>query len=108
MQTFRPNRPDRSLYLVGITVVLNVATAGSALVVVEVVVGEGDGGEVLPAGAEPASAGGVGSLSAAGTAHVVDDGVHVDVDLWVDTQERRRNMTNQHLASIRPHPRCFS
>lgn len=70
-------------YLVSVSVVLDVAAARPALVVVEVPVGEGDAGEVLPAGAEPAATRRVGSLSAAGAAHVIDDGVHVDVDLRV-------------------------
>ena len=68
-------------YLTGVAVVLNIATSGPAFVVVEVPVAEGDSGEVLPAGAEPASARGVGSLPTAGSTHVVDDGVHIDVDL---------------------------
>lgn len=69
------------LYLIGIAVVLNIATACPAFVIIEVHVGKWDRGEVLVVGIEPASAGGVGSLATTGTAHVVDDSVHINVDL---------------------------
>ena len=52
--------------------------------VVEVHVGEGDAGEVLPAGTEPAPTRRVGALSTTGTTHVVDHHVHVDVNLPSD------------------------
>lgn len=72
-------------YLIGITIVLNIATASPAFVVIEVPMREGNTGEVLPVSTEPASAWGVGTLSTASSAHVIDDSVHIDVDLWVDT-----------------------
>lgn len=42
-------------YLIGITIVLNIATASPAFVVIEVQVCEGDTGEFPSAGIEPAS-----------------------------------------------------
>ena len=52
--------------------------------VVEVQVGEGDAGEVLPAGTEPAPTRRVGALPTTGTTHVVDHHIHVDVNLPSD------------------------
>lgn len=46
-------RDDR--YLIGITIVLNIATASLAFVVIEIPLAVGDRGEVLPASTEPAS-----------------------------------------------------
>lgn len=74
------------IYLVGITIVLNVATASPAFVIIEVHVGIGDRGEVFLACIEPASTGGVCPLTTAGTAHVVDDSIHIDVDLQADVR----------------------
>ena len=73
-------------YLRGITIVFNIATASPALVIVEVRGGKGDTWEVLLVGAEPAATRRVSPLSATWSAHVVDDSVHVDVDLGLDSQ----------------------
>lgn len=43
-------------HLIGVTIVLNIATACPALVIIEVPVGVGDGGELLLVSAEPVSA----------------------------------------------------
>lgn len=69
------------LYLICISVVLNVAAASSAFAIVEVPAAEGNGGKLLFVGAEPGSAAGVRTLPTPGATHVVDDGVHVDVHL---------------------------
>ena len=103
MALFRQFFLSDTRYLTGVAIVLNIATSGPAFVVVEVPVGEGDSGEVLPAGAEPASARGVGSLPAAGSTHVVDDGVHIDVDLMSRYRIFNGDTTNQHLPSIASH-----
>lgn len=71
-------------YLIGVSIILDISAASSALVVVEVPVGEGNSGELLPVCTEPASTRGVGAFSTTGSTHVVDDSVHIDVDLWVD------------------------
>lgn len=70
-------------YLIGIAIILNIATACLAFVIVEVQVREWDRGEVLVVSIEPASTGGVCTLATTGTAHVVDNSVHVNVNLLV-------------------------
>lgn len=72
-------------YLIGIAIALNIAAASPAFLVIEVRPGKGDSREVLPPSTEPASTCRVGSLSTPGATHVVDDSVHIDVDLWVNT-----------------------
>ena len=74
-------------YLIGITIVLNIATSSPAFVVIEVALAEGNSGEILIVRIKPASTWRVGSLTTTGAAHVVDDSVHIDVDLgWKDTE----------------------
>lgn len=72
---------NNACYLIGIAIILNIATACPAFVIIEVHVSKWDRGEVLVVGIEPASTGGVGSLATTGTAHVIDDSVHINVDL---------------------------
>lgn len=44
-----------TIYLIGIAIVLNFTTAGSAFVIIEVLVRIGNRGEVPPASTEPAT-----------------------------------------------------
>lgn len=68
-------------YLIGIAIVLNIATSSPAFVVIEVALAEGNSGEILIVRIKPASTWRVGPHTTTGAAHVVDDSVHIDVDL---------------------------
>ena len=68
-------------YLVGVTVVLDVSAAGSAFAVIEVPPREGHCGEVPGSRVEVAPASAAGSRSHTVPTHVIDHGVHVDMDL---------------------------
>lgn len=72
---------NNACHLISVAVILNIATACLAFVIIEVHVSKWDGWEVFVVGIEPASTGGVGPLATTRTAHVVDDSIHINVDL---------------------------